>query len=161
MVITDPMPMPMGPDYPEYPDDPYDVTIMEDLAGLGIDPPGPRRVNFQPNEFPSLDDPFPTFDDPSLPKWASFIAAKDRGLRCKNFWSDQVFAPYEKSERVEGMENPLFLTRKQGQDRPTSSEEALLRCDAICMDHPGCEGFNFEVFSWGCFFHYGFVKEMR
>ena len=79
------------------------------------------------------------------------------GFQCKNFWSNQVFAPHDRSERVQGIQNPLFLRNGTAK----SKNEALRMCQDICWKNPGCEGFNFENGFYGCYFLNGFEKLMR
>ena len=97
----------------------------------------------------------------------NFVQA--RGLQCKNFWSNQVFAPHDRSERVQGIENPMFMAQMVQDSsgkwvprgRAKSRGEALKMCDDICWKNPSCEGFNFEERAWGCYFLNGFEKLER
>ena len=53
---------------------------------------------------------------------------------CQNHWNDQIFCNTETTDYVQGMENPLVLSTDETQ---MDIEEALSRCDALCLENPG------------------------
>ena len=55
-------------------------------------------------------------------------------LGCPNHWKDQIFCNTDTTEYVQGMENPLVLSKDGAQ---MDIEEALSRCDALCLENPG------------------------
>ena len=89
---------------------------------------------------------------------------------CPNHWKNQIFCDSETTEYVQGIENPLVLSKDGAK---IDIEEALSMCDAICLENPGfrneliynpdynfqgCEGYQFGENFLGCYFYYGIDK---
>ena len=55
-------------------------------------------------------------------------------LRCPNHWKNQIFCDSESTEYVQGIENPLVLSKDGAK---MDIEEALSMCDDICLENPG------------------------
>ena len=93
------------------------------------------------------------------------------GLRCKNFWSNQIFEDNdERYQMVPGIENPIWLSKQKldkssgkwvDASRAKDRGEAIKMCEDICLDTPACEGFHFEEMGFGCYFYQGFEKLQR
>ena len=53
---------------------------------------------------------------------------------CPNHWKNQIFCDSESTEYVQGIENPLVLSKDGAK---MDIDEALSMCDATCLENPG------------------------
>ena len=53
---------------------------------------------------------------------------------CPNHWKNQIFCDSESTEYVQGIENPLVLSKDGAK---MDIDEALRMCDATCLENPG------------------------